>query len=133
MPLSTKFITVRQIKRASLERDFPHCPYVYSGINFHTARIIRAYTIVRHRCGNITMAKTPAKSKNPQSNIHHENHNLQFIPAHFILILFFVYKNIMINRSLCETFYQIKITEINSRWSYIYNGSYICCSIFCLS
>jgi len=63
MPLSTKFITVRQIKRASLERDFPHCPYVYSGINFHTARIIQAYAIVRHHCGNITMTKTPAKSK----------------------------------------------------------------------
>jgi len=32
MPLSTEFITVYQIKRASLERDLTHRPYVYSGI-----------------------------------------------------------------------------------------------------
>ena len=60
------FFTGLEIKRASLERDFPHRPYVYSGINFHTARIIRAYAIVRHRSGDIHSIKgwlTPIKAR----------------------------------------------------------------------
>ena len=66
-------------------------------------------------------------------NLHHGKLGLQFIPAHFILILFFVYRNIILYRSLCETFYQIKIKEFNGHWSFALYGSYICCSILCLS
>ena len=38
MPPYTKFITVWEIKRVTLERDFPHRTLVYGGINIHTVR-----------------------------------------------------------------------------------------------
>jgi len=38
MPLSAKFFTVNESKRASLERAFIHSAYASNGINSHTAR-----------------------------------------------------------------------------------------------
>jgi len=39
MPPYTEFITVQEIKRASLERDFLHRTFIYSGINTHTVSL----------------------------------------------------------------------------------------------
>jgi len=46
MPPYTKFITVWEIKRATLERDFPHRTLVYGGINIH---MVRNNLIISHK------------------------------------------------------------------------------------
>ena len=48
MPPYTEFITVLEIKRASLERDFQHRTFVYGGINTHTDSLQFSCDGVKH-------------------------------------------------------------------------------------